>query len=122
MHQFLERCMALVPEPDRDEMSFRRLREHPDTWSAAAGLARYVVAAASSPLLRMTEGDVRLRQQMDAEIWRACADAESRVCWLLREIFRFESPGEGNQFTAEKGPEQRLVGAGAANRPDRRTP
>jgi hypothetical protein len=87
LRQFLDRCMALVAEQDRDEIAFRRLREHSDTWSAAAGLARYVVAAASSGLLWNLRGDVQLRQQLDAQIWRACEDAESVVCGLLREFF-----------------------------------
>jgi hypothetical protein len=93
LRQFLERCMALVAESDRDEITFRRLREHPDTWSAAAGLARYLVAAASSRLLRHLGGDGQLREQLDAQIWRACEDAESLVCGLLRELFRDEFQG-----------------------------
>src|SRR5262249_9210446 len=87
LRQFLERCMALVAEEDRDEFAFRRLREHPDTWSAAAGLARYVVAAASARLQWHHGDDGQLREQMDAQSWRACEDAESLVCGLLREFF-----------------------------------
>jgi hypothetical protein len=88
LRQFLDRCLALVAKQDRDEFVFRRLREHPDAWSAAAGLARYVVAAASSGLLCNLRGDVQLRHQRDAEIWNACEEAEVLVCGILRELFR----------------------------------
>src|SRR5262249_18687769 len=57
LRQFLERCLALVAEEDRDESAFRRLHEHPDTWSAAAGLARYVVAATTFRMLWDLRGD-----------------------------------------------------------------
>jgi len=90
LRQFLERCMELIPKQCRNEIHCRRLREHPDVWSAATGLARYVVAA-STRLLANLEGDVQARQPIEAEVWRACEDSESLVCDLLREIFRFES-------------------------------
>lgn len=87
LRRFLANCQELLDETNRDEGALRRLSEHADAWTAAAGLARFVVAAATSELLRRIQSNERLRQKWDTEIWRACAEAELRVCTLLRELF-----------------------------------
>jgi hypothetical protein len=91
LRRFLEFCRELLEADDQEPTVFRRLQAHPDSWSAAAGLARFMVAKATASLQDKLTGNERPRRQCDEAVWHACDDAEFRVCRLLRDVFG-ESP------------------------------
>jgi hypothetical protein len=116
LRRFLESCRELLETDDQEPIVFHRLRGHPDPWSAAAGLARFVVAKATTRLQHKLTGNERPRRQCVEEVWRACDDAEFRICRLLRGVFG-ESPVEALDRLLALGTRSPAEPGAAAGRP-----